>query len=99
MGIRACQRCETEFSTATPNEVLCPDCRKVQPTCDNCLCIMAPQYGYRERYGIKIGKFTICGGCRTELAVRGYLRPVTGVILYPDGRVTKQKRKVAHQDV
>ena len=59
---------------------------------------MAPEYGYMESFGRKVGKYRICSGCDGELTRVGFLHISASQYLYPSGRV-KTKNVPAEDNV
>jgi hypothetical protein len=48
---------------------------------------MAPEYGFRESFARKVGKYSICTNCDYELRHKGFLRISESQILLSTGRV------------
>jgi hypothetical protein len=49
--------------------------------------VIAPEYGYLESFGRKVGKYRICSGCDYELRRTGVLHISPSQYLYPSGHV------------
>lgn len=83
-----CRICGTTFRTAY-GHVLCKKCRNKLPKCSVCGMIMAPEYGYLERYGGTIGNKKLCGSCYRQLRKRGRLHITADQDLLRDGQVVR----------
>lgn len=89
-----CEKCNKSFRRTNPHDNLCPKCRRRLPTCPSCHKIIAPEYGYMDRPGRKVGKFVICTSCDYELGRKGELHISQGRYdryLMPDGTIRVEK--------
>ena len=48
---------------------------------------MAPEFGFRERFARKVGKYKICTGCDYEIRRKKFLHVSATQYLLPSGRV------------
>lgn len=55
---------------------------------------MGRKFGFKEDFGRKVGKYSICTGCEVVMNLRGYVVMVDGRELTKSGRVRRRKLRV-----
>jgi hypothetical protein len=59
---------------------------------------MAPQYGSLERFGVKVGHFSICAGCALQLKRKKFLQISETQKLLPSGRIKTIRTPAPSED-
>lgn len=83
---RICGRDFRGFYKRDPIEV-CQRCAAKLPKCGCCHIIIAPEYGYMERFARQVGRYRLCYHCSRELRRKKFLRISESLCLLPSGKV------------
>jgi len=49
--------------------------------------VMASEHGFTASFAMKVGKFSVCWGCKQELKEKGFLHPRQHQYLLPSGKL------------
>lgn len=85
---KKCRICGQYFETSFERYTACDRCAAKLPKCRGCHIVMGAEYGYLESIAMKLGKGSICWGCKQLLRDRGYLHPVEREYILASGKTT-----------